>query len=418
MVRSDLSALDRLLFQRLRQAIGEAPIRIVVGDTDGISGPAGKPVATVVIPDRRTLAGLVLNREVTFGEAYSQGRIRVEGDLVQMLEALLRPTRTAADKSWYGKLTSRWLEWIQANTLKGSANNIHRHYDLTADFYKLWLDSRLVYTCAYFPDESTPLEQAQLAKMDYVCRKVQLRPGDSVVEAGCGWGAQALHIAKHYGARVRAFNISKEQIRLARDRAKQEGLTSRVEFIEDDYRNISGRYDVFLSVGMLEHVGRENFEELGRVIHRTIGDSGRGLLHFIGRNRPHAFSPWIRKRIFPGAYVPALAEAAGIFEPWDFSVFDVENLRWHYAKTLEHWLARFERATKWITEMYGDEFVRAWRLYLAGSLASFRIGALQLFQVVFAGANYRQIPWTRAHLYREESSPATAAKWIHATSSS
>jgi len=415
MVHSNLSALDRLLSQKLRKTMGEAPIRIVVGGTEGKSGSAGKPVATVVIPDRRTLAGLVLNREVTFGEAYSQGRIRIEGDLVKMLEALLRPTRSAADRSWYGKLMSRWLEWVQANTLKGSANNIHRHYDLTAEFYRLWLDSRLVYTCAYFPDESTPLERAQVAKMDYVCRKVQLRPGDSVVEAGCGWGALALHIAKRYGARVRAFNISREQIRLARERAKQEGLTSRVEFIEDDYRNISGRYDVFLSVGMLEHVGRENYEDLGRVIHRTIGDAGRGLLHFIGRNWPHEFSPWIRKRIFPGAYAPALTEAVRIFEPWDFSVVDVENLRWHYAKTLEHWLARFERATKRVTEMYGAEFVRAWRLYLAGSLASFRVGALQLFQVVFAGPNYRQIPWTRAHLYQEESRPAAAEKWTHAT---
>ncbi|HXZ11401.1 MAG TPA: cyclopropane-fatty-acyl-phospholipid synthase family protein [Candidatus Sulfotelmatobacter sp.] len=416
MVRSSLSALDRLLLQRLRKAIGEAQIRIVVGDTEGIAGPAGKQVATVVIPDRQTLAGLVLNPEVAFGEAYSQGRIRIEGDLVRVLEALLRPIRSAADKSWCSKLTSRWFERVQANTLKGSANNIHRHYDLTADFYRLWLDSRLVYTCAYFPNESTPLEQAQLAKMDYVCRKVQLRPGDSVVEAGCGWGTLALHIAKHYGARVRAFNISREQIRLARERAKQEGLTSRVEFIEDDYRNISGQYDVFLSVGMLEHVGRENYQELGRVVHRSIGDSGRGLLHFIGRNQPHAFSPWIRKRIFPGAYVPALAEAVRIFEPWDFSVFDVENMRWHYAKTLEHWLARFEHATKHIADMYGDEFVRAWRLYLAGSLASFRVGALQLFQVVFAGANYRHIPWTRAHLYPDESRPAAADKWIHAAS--
>lgn len=416
MFRSGLSAIDKQLLHRLYKAIGQPPIRLVLGAHEGIAPAVGKPVASILIPDRRMLARLALSPEVAFGDAYSQGRIRVEGNLVRLCEIVVRQMQAAGSESWYGKLVSRWLGWAQANTVNGSAKNIHRHYDLTVGFYKLWLDSRLVYTCAYFPDESTTLEQAQLSKLDYVCRKVQLRPGDTVVEAGCGWGSLALHMAKHYGARVRAFNISKEQIRVARERAKKEGLEGRVEFVEDDYRNISGQYDVFVSVGMLEHVGAENYGELGRIIHRSIGDSGRGLLHFIGRNRPQAFSPWIRKRIFPGAYAPALSEATRIFEPWDYSVIDVENLRWHYAKTLEHWLARFERSTKQITEMYGAEFARAWRLYLAGSLASFRVGTLQLFQVTFAGANYRQIPWTRVPLYLEDSSSARAPKWIHAMS--
>ncbi len=165
----------------------------------------------------------------------------------------------------------------------------------------------MVYTCAYFPNEEASLEEAQEAKFDLICRKLWLRPGETVVEAGCGWGSLAMYMAENYGVKVRAFNISHEQIRVAREVAKQKGLSSLVEFVEDDYRSITGRYDAFVSVGMLEHVGREHYAELGKVIQRTIGDQGRGLLHFIGRRRSLPFSVWIRRCIFPGAYAPTLA---------------------------------------------------------------------------------------------------------------
>jgi cyclopropane-fatty-acyl-phospholipid synthase len=189
-----------------------------------------------------------------------------------------------------------------------------------------------------------------------------------------------------------------------------------VEFIEDDYRNISGECDAFVSVGMLEHVGREHYRELGSVIHRSLAKTGRGLLHFIGRNHPIPFSTWTRKRIFPGAYAPALGEVMQVFEPWDLSVLDVENLRHHYAKTLEHWLARFEKSEQQVSEMFSPEFMRAWRLYLAGAVAGFHAGTLQLFQIVFARTACQQIPWTRAHLYTKEQHKEQEPKWMHATS--
>jgi cyclopropane-fatty-acyl-phospholipid synthase len=287
---------------------------------------------------------------------------------------------------------------------------------LKTDFYQRWLDPQLVYTCAYFPTPSTGLELAQIAKMDHVCRKIQLQPGETVAEAGCGWGALALHMARNYGVRVKAFNLSHEQIVYARQRARQEGLGDKVEFIEDDYRSISGVFDVFVSVGMLEHVGLSQYQELGRVIHRTIGASGRGLLHFIGRDSPAQLSPWITRRIFPGAYAPTLREALQVLEPWNFSVWDVENLRLHYAKTLEHWLDRFERSAKQVSAMFDEEFARAWRLYLAGSLVAFRAGTLQLFQVTFAGSQCQRIPWTRAHLYTDPQTQKQEPTWMHAAS--
>jgi cyclopropane-fatty-acyl-phospholipid synthase len=385
------SPFEKLLLKRIHRSIGQAPIRL--GFSREESSPSdGASMESVVIHDRRALASMLLDPQIGFGDAYMEGRIEVKGDLAHALEVVFRAMHTVGKRSWYYRLFSRWLQHVQANTLDGSASNIHHHYDLNADFYKLWLDSRLVYTCAYFPSPSATLEESQVAKMELVCRKVQLQPGEKVVDAGCGWGALALHMAKYYGVTVKAFNISREQIQYARTQARKEGLTGQVEFIEDDYRNISGRFDAFVSVGMLEHVGREHYGELGKIIYRAIGDSGRGLIHFIGRNRPEPFSAWIRKRIFPGAYAPSLREAMEMFEPHEYAVLDVENLRLHYAKTVEHWLARYERSADRVSRLYGPEFARAWRLYLAGSIAGFRTGLLQLFQIVFAGSACQQIP--------------------------
>jgi cyclopropane-fatty-acyl-phospholipid synthase len=285
------------------------------------------------------------------------------------------------------------------NSLRGSRDNIHCHYDLGNDFYRLWLDERMVYTCAYFPTPQASLEEAQVAKLEHVCRKLALRPGERVIEAGCGWGALALHMARHHGVSVRAFNISHEQIAYARERAAREGLADRVEFIEDDYRNVSGHYDAFASIGMLEHVGRDHHADLGATIDRCLPPHGRGLLHSLGRNRPQAFNAWMERYIFPGAYIPALREMVEVLEPRNFSVLDVENLRLHYARTTEIWLQRFDQWTARVASMFDERFVRAWRLYLASSTASFLSGSIQLFQVVFARGENNDMPWTRAHLY-------------------
>jgi cyclopropane-fatty-acyl-phospholipid synthase len=304
---------------------------------------------------------------------------------------------------------------LQNNTLRGSQNNIHRHYDLGNEFYRLWLDRQLVYTCAYFPSPEATLEMAQEAKLDYICRKLRLQAGETVVEAGCGWGALAVHMARDYGVSVRAFNISHEQILYARGLAERQGVAGRVEFIEDDYRNISGAADVFVSVGMLEHVGLRHFPEFSAAIHRTIGDRGRGFLHFIGRSSEGEFSRWIRKRIFPGAYAPTLGQAMTLLQPHHYAVLDVENLRPHYAKTVEHWLARFEDASDQVAQMFDPWFARAWRLYLAGSIAAFRAGSLQLFQICFAGSESPLLSWTRAHLYADPSE-GLDTPWKHAMS--
>jgi cyclopropane-fatty-acyl-phospholipid synthase len=410
------SRIDEWILQEIYRAAGQPAVQLRLRDGAEVSPKAALAVANIVIQDRKTLLRLLIDPEAEFGDAYSMGRITLEGDLVSALEILYRSIAEVAHHSWYVKLVSKCMEYVQRNSMRGSRRNIQRHYDLNTDFYRLWLDPQLVYTCAYYPSPGATLEEAQAAKLDYVCRKVQLQPGERVVEAGCGWGALALHMARSYGVTVRAFNISREQILFARGRAKELGLSHQVEFIEDDYRNISGGCDAFVSVGMLEHVGREHYRDLGSIIHRSLTKIGRGLLHFVGRNHPHPFSTWTRKRIFHGAYAPALGEVMQVFEPWDLSVLDVENLRPHYAKTMEHWLARFENSEQQISEMFSPEFMRTWRLYLAGAVAGFHVGTLQLFQIVFARTDCQQIPWTRAHLYTKEQHEERETKWMHATS--
>jgi cyclopropane-fatty-acyl-phospholipid synthase len=185
-----------------------------------------------------------------------------------------------------------------------SRANIHHHYDIGNDFYELWLDEQLLYTCACFQNPKMTLEEAQIAKMDHVCRKVGLKPGETVIEAGCGWGALALHMARHYCVNVRAFNISSEQIESAQAWSRREGLDHQVEFIEDDWRNIAGRYDAFVSVGMLEHVETENYRQLGGMVSKCLQPHGLALIHTIGRNQPQGMDRWIEHRIFPGSYRP------------------------------------------------------------------------------------------------------------------
>ena len=408
-VEERFSRLDQWLLNKIFRSVGHPPIRLLLKNGVGISGTEVLPVATIVIRDRRTLFNLILDPEVGFGEAYSEGCITVEGNLVAALEAVYRCMPDVGYQSWYAGIVSRCVGYAQRNSLRGARNNIHRHYDLNSEFFRLWLDHQLVYSCAYFSSVSMSLEEAQVAKMDYICRKLNLQPGERVVDVGSGWGALALHMAKHYGVTVRGFSISHEQVRWARRRAQEMDLTDRVEFIEDDYRNISGKCDALVSVGMLEHVGLEHYREMGRVLHRSLDNAGRGLLQSIGRDRPHPFNNWTAKRIFPGAYAPTLRQIMDIFEPYEFSILDVENLRAHYARTLERWLERFEDSANEVCAMFGPEFVRTWRLYLAGSTAGFRVGTLQLFQIVFARTACELIPSTRTHLYQEAQEGSTEA---------
>ncbi|HEY4972361.1 MAG TPA: cyclopropane-fatty-acyl-phospholipid synthase family protein, partial [Steroidobacteraceae bacterium] len=295
--RTHISFEGRLL-RRLLTDLGDPPVEFQLWSGERIAPPGAAPAIKIRIVDRATVFRVLRDPQVQFPDAYSAGKLEVEGDLVELIALIYRGMARDEVKHSFGSRLAGWFRRQQRNTLAGSRRNIHHHYDIGNEFYSMWLGETMAYTCAYYPNAAATLEQAQLAKMDHVCRKLQLKPDDSVVEAGCGWGSLALHMAGRYGARVKAFNISREQVAYARERAREQQLEDRVEFIQDDYRNISGRYDAFASVGMLEHVGRENYAELGRVVRRSLNAAGRGLIHSIGRNCPGPLHPWITRRIF------------------------------------------------------------------------------------------------------------------------
>ncbi len=387
------------MLRALLHAFGNPPVQFALWNGEQVG--AADAVAVLKIPDRATLVRLCRDPDVQFGELYSVGKIQVEGDLGRLIEVLYQGAAHPGRNSIAAlRRLGQWLHRRPSNTLHGSRENIHHHYDIGNEFYSLWLGSTMAYTCAYFPTPDMTLDQAQNAKMEHVCRKLQLRPGQTVAEAGCGWGGLALYMARHHGVKVRAFNISREQIAFARERAKAEGLERSVEFVEDDYRNIRGSYDAFVSVGMLEHVGVENYPGLGEVIRGCLKPEGLGLIHTIGRNRWKPMHRWIDRRIFPGANPPSLKQMMEIFENSGFSVLDVENLRLHYAKTLDWWWRLYEESRDKVARMFDENFVRMWRLYLAGSRAAFVTGEMQLFQVVFSSGTNNNIPMTREHLYR------------------
>lgn len=393
-------AVDRYVAGKILTFLGNPDIRLRLWDGTELRAAGHASCPVLWFRDRGALYRTLLYPELNFGDLYSQGRIEIEGDFLEFLQRVYRGIKKGVGQGWSRSTASRMVRRNKKNTQGRSAENIHHHYDIGNDFYQLWLDSGYMqYTCGYYPDPKISLNEAQVTKLHHICRKLQLKPGDSVVEAGSGWGGLARFMVEHYGVTVRAYNISREQVAFATGMAQRQGLSGRVEYVLDDYRNITGQYDVFVSVGMLEHVGLQQYPVLGRIIRDCLKTPGRGLIHSIGRNRPKPLNAWIERRIFPDAYPPTLREIMDIFEPNGLSVLDVENLRLHYVLTLNDWLRRFERHADEVREMHHERFVRAWRLYLGGSLTAFNTGELQLFQLMFTQDHNNEIPWSRANQY-------------------
>ena len=397
------SDVDRSLMRWVMKQVGNPRISIRLWDGDEFAVTDERPVACMEIRQRRAVFELLRSPSVGFGECYSKGLIEIRGDLREFINEVSASITRKREDSYFRHKMKSMLYAMRVNSLSRSRHNVHHHYDLGNDFYKLWLDERMVYTCAYYDTPAATLAEAQVAKLEHVCRKLKLRPGQKVIETGCGWGALALHMAEHHDVNVIAYNNSHEQVAFARERAAAMGLDERVTFVEDDYRKIDQRCDVFVSIGMLEHVGLLNFRTLGELIKRSLKPDGIGLVHSIGRSHPGRMDPWIVKHVFPGGHIPSLSEMMSVFEPQRFSVLDVENLRLHYARTCAGWLDNFEAVADQVEDMYDEEFVRMWRLYLAGSSAGFQSGTLQLYQVLFAPRSNNNVPWTREYQYLEGS---------------
>lgn len=373
---------------------------------------------TIGICDRQTAWKIALNPDLYVGEAYMSGGLTIErGTLRDFLELCFLNFRRAAPGSRSGRL-AHLAHWVrralqQRNTRRRASRNVAHHYDLSDVLYGRFLDKDRQYSCAYFPRDDLTLEQAQEAKKDHILAKLLLKPGQRVLDIGCGWGGLALTMARRGADQVIGVTLSKEQLSVARNRAATARLEQRVKFEMQDYRDVSGPFDRIVSVGMFEHVGTPHYQEFFDTWARLLTDDGVALLHSIGRlDEPGCSSAWIRKYIFPGGYAPALSEVMRAIERSGLMVTDVEVLRLHYAKTLREWALRFAESRAAVAAQYDETFCRMWEFYLAACEMGFRYDGLVVFQIQLT-KRVDAVPITRDYMMEgamPQKSPLSAAK--------
>ncbi len=338
-----------------------------------------------------------------FGQAYVSGDIEVEGNLGGLL-ALSYQLDLFSGLSIRQKARLCWLGIRGRRSLKQARKDIETHYDRGNEFYKLWLDEGMNYSCAYFKDPGDSLEDAQTRKIAHSLHKLCLAPGQRLLDIGCGWGGLLVHAVRHYDVHAVGLTLSVNQCEYAREKVRECGLEDRIEIRLQDYRELKkrehGTYDRIVSIGMFEHVGRENIPLFFRKCKSLLKPKGLLLLHTICRIAPQPTDEWIKAYIFPGGYIPALGEVTEAAEKEGFDFLDLEDLRPHYDLTLGHWIRRFEAKVRKIEKMMGRRFVRMWRLYLNGSQMAFRHGPMHVFQLLYARDRLSDWPLTREWFYR------------------
>ena len=368
----------------------------------------GNPAFTIVFRRPRAYWRIALFGHVGLLESYFDGDIDLEGSLPQALAAGMQGGMD--EPTLLVRWLNRWHEFLYTNSNRWQARrNAEFHYALGPEFYKLWLDDPLMfYTCAYWTEGTRTLEEAQRAKADHVARKVLLRPGDDVVDVGSGFGGFLIHAAQHYGVNITSINTTGSQAEHARRQIERFGLRNATQ-MHADFRTNSRQFDKVVSIGCLEHAGRDQLGEVIRSHAKLLKAGGLGLIHFIGHVGRHETDFFIRKYVFPGGWIPSLADVIVEMENAGLEVLDVENLRRHYALTLDHWAERFDRNWDRIRALdprrFDERFRRIWRVYLYGCAEMFRspAGHTHLFQIVFSKGNVTRAsyPLTREFLYAD-----------------
>lgn len=418
-----MSLLDRLLAGRLAKG------RLTIIGTDGKvrhfgDGDPSWPQASLRIHDAGAERRILLNPRLGLAEAYMDRSVSVDNEDIMALVELVRRNNPWERGGEIGKPRPlrNFAEMLlrplrQLNNRARSRRNVAHHYDLSNDFYRLWLDDDLQYSCAYWPDATAApddrarsamsLEAAQLAKKAHIAAKLQLADGQRILDIGCGWGGTAIYLAQQADVSVHGITLSQGQLTLARERALAAGLADRVTFELVDYRDLAVRepasFDRIVSVGMFEHVGTPQYPAFFRACTNLLRDDGVMLLHTIGRmGKAGTTDAFTRKYIFPGGYIPALSEIITASEPVRMIASDIELLRMHYALTLRAWDERVAANRDAIIAMFDERFYRMWRFYLAGATAAFESGGMANFQIQYVRQR-RAVPLTRTYMVTDES---------------
>ncbi len=382
---------ENMLISFLRK-FDENPFSVKIDDRVYEIGE-GEPAFTVKLSKTIPFSDLITSTSLALGEAYMNGVLEIEGDLYYALDHFLgQMGKFSTDQGALKKLI------FTAATKKNQQKEVRSHYDIGNDFYKLWLDETLSYSCGYFKREDNTLCEAQKNKVDYILEKLNLKEGMSLLDIGCGWGFLLIEAAKKYQIHGVGITLSQEQHKEFEKRIAEEGLEDLLKVELMDYRDLPKcgmHFDRVVSVGMVEHVGRDNYALFVDCVDKVMKPGGLFLLHFISALRENAGDPWIKKYIFPGGVVPSLREMIAYSTERGFHIQDVENLRPHYNRTLLCWQKNYREHIDQVRQMFDESFVRMWDLYLASCAATFHNGVIDLHQILMTKGINNQLPLVR-----------------------
>lgn len=388
---------NKIFYKTLFKGLFSDPCEVKYWDGDTEKYGDGDPKFRIVFYEPVPKGEVIKDPSMTLGEAYMDKKIDIEGSVQDVIESLYNNKDSfISNGDKYSKLIK-----ILPNTIKKSKNDIKYHYDIGNDFYKLWLDKTMTYSCGYFKSENDTLEEAQNNKVEHILKKLSIKKDNTLLDIGCGWGNLIIKAAKEYGAKALGVTLSEEQFKACKERIKKEGLEGKVDVILQDYREIKNKtFDRIVSVGMIEHVGKKNIHEYFEAINKLLNDGGISLLHCITGIKTGGTNTWINNYIFPGGYVPAIRELVDNIAEQNFYIVDVESLRRHYGRTLENWTRNFENSIDEVKKMKDERFIRMWRMYLNACAASFNCGNIDIHQFLFTKGINSDIPWTREYMYK------------------
>ncbi|MBO0461266.1 class I SAM-dependent methyltransferase [Enterococcus sp. DIV1298c] len=386
--------LDKQIYRKLFSESFSIPIEVTYwdGSNERYGSPTTDLAASITFNEEIAIKEVINNASITFGEAYMNKKIEINGNIQKIIaDAYLQQNSFLRSRKYM-----KFLPKLARHTKTQNKKDVEHHYDLGNDFYRLWLDPTLTYSCAYFKNPEDSLETAQLNKIGRILDKLFIKKGDTLLDIGCGWGTLILKAAKEYHVKSTGVTLSSEQYHYIKQRIKEEKLEDKCEVILADYRELKGKkFDHITSVGMIEHVGQDGLNEYFMSIDQLLAEKGTALIHGISRQQGGATNAWLNKYIFPGGYVPGVVELVDTITTNNLHVIDLESLRRDYQLTLEHWISNFHAVKKEVISMKGETFYRMWDLYLQASAAGFQSSNIDVVQYLIVKPANNEIPMRR-----------------------